>query len=277
MYSLPALSPCVFIPRDHILIVLKSYFDGGGEADSTQYDHLTLAAMIGRPKHWRKFDQAWKRTLAKHHANYLHTTDAANLKGLYEDWDDESVDEFLNDCVTVIQGNTAPQKFGAGIRAITVTVVLKDLVRANRENPQIGTAEENCVIPCLNAALIFGQRSGCTKFECYFDQGEHFYGHVKDRMVNKRSKKHDSILADIVHLGESNMRLVPALQAADLFAWSVNDACHDHPLRTWQHRLLVDTFRGKEFLDYDMLTKDVNYEELLKIRSWNMPTRKRPR
>jgi hypothetical protein len=259
-----------------MFIVLVSYFDGGGKADSTQYDHLTLAALAGKEKHWRSFNSSWRKVLRKHGVDYLHTTDAMSLQGIYKQMNEDSVDDLINDCVAVIQKHTAPERFRDGIRAITTTVVLKDLLRAFEENPSIGTAEEHCAVSCFNAVLIFGQGTGCATFECYFDQGENFCGFIRDRISNRASRKNDLIL-DSVHVDESDMRKVPALQAADLYAWAVNDAHRVLTLRPWQDRLLVDTYRTKDLADYHSFTQDLIPAELEKVRSWKMPRRRRPR
>jgi hypothetical protein len=180
------VSPFIPVPGDHILIVLKSYFDGGGEADSAQYDHLTLAAMVGRQEHWAAFNNSWNKVLRKHDADWLHTTDAISLLGIYETgWTDKSVERFIEDCVTVIEDHAAPPGFGRGIRPITITVDLKEFMLALEIRPGIGTPEENCAIPCFNAALVYGQKTGCKKYECYFDQGEPFYGFIRTESLTR--------------------------------------------------------------------------------------------
>lgn len=259
-----------------MIIVLKSYFDGGAEADSTRYDHLTLAAVAGKEKHWRSFNRSWRKVLRKHKVGWLHTTDAMSLKGIYEDMCKESVKALMDDCVTVIQKHTAPPRFGDGIRAITTTVVLKDLMRAFKKNPRIGTAEEHCVLSCVNAVLVFGQKTRCSRFECFFDQNERFCGFIKDRKSNKASRRSDTILASVVHIGESDMRRVPALQMADLYAWAVNDSHRAYTLRPWQKRLLLDTHMMRDLATYTTFTEDLIPEQLDKVRGWKLPPRAKP-
>src|SRR6266567_8898994 len=52
-FGLGDLSVHVNVPRNHLLIVLKSYFDGGNKADSREYRIVTLAALAGTEKAWR--------------------------------------------------------------------------------------------------------------------------------------------------------------------------------------------------------------------------------
>jgi hypothetical protein len=47
MFSITDFCPLSIVPRDHILVVFKGYFDGGNQADSTEYDIVTLAAYSG--------------------------------------------------------------------------------------------------------------------------------------------------------------------------------------------------------------------------------------
>jgi len=67
-------------------VVLKSYFDGGNQADSQEYDVLSLAVMSGAQDLWIPFENDWNKVLLNHHAAYLHTTDAVARVGIYEGW-----------------------------------------------------------------------------------------------------------------------------------------------------------------------------------------------
>jgi hypothetical protein len=57
--SLADLSPLNPAPENHLLMVLKSYFDGGNQADSSEYDRISLATVCGTAKQWKRFDSAW--------------------------------------------------------------------------------------------------------------------------------------------------------------------------------------------------------------------------
>src|SRR5262245_36850078 len=149
MLSVIDLSPLNIVPRDHVLIVLKGYFDGGNQSDSSQYAHLTLAGISGRTKDWRAFDAQWKRVLIKHGVkNGLHTTDAIGLKNDFAQWNASRVDDLLEDLASTILSNASIS--GArggtariGLRPVTATVNLKDFIEALKVVPGIGTPEEN--------------------------------------------------------------------------------------------------------------------------------------
>jgi hypothetical protein len=64
-------------------VVLKSYFDGGNQADSSQYDRVTLATACGTSDQWDMFESAWNEVLQKHNASFLHTTEAVSCSMLF--------------------------------------------------------------------------------------------------------------------------------------------------------------------------------------------------
>src|SRR5664279_1039477 len=58
--SLGDLSPLTPVPQGHLLVVLKSYFDGGNKADSPEYSHACIAVVSGSEKQWKRFNTDWK-------------------------------------------------------------------------------------------------------------------------------------------------------------------------------------------------------------------------
>ena len=87
-------------------MVLKSYFDGSNQADSSQYDRISIATVCGTGKQWKRFDAEWKKVLYRHRADYLHTTDAVSLQNDFtteKGWNKTRVDSFIGACVGVIE------------------------------------------------------------------------------------------------------------------------------------------------------------------------------
>jgi len=56
--SLRDASPANPPPKEHLLVVLKGFFDGGNQASSTQWDRVTLATACGTGDEWFAFDSA---------------------------------------------------------------------------------------------------------------------------------------------------------------------------------------------------------------------------
>jgi hypothetical protein len=284
--SLSDLSPLNIIPKDHLLVVLKSYFDGGNQADSRQYDRITLAAVCGTSEEWRGLESAWKDVLSTHKAPFLHTTDAIGLQKEFSKdrgWTDDKVDSLISACVEVIAQHISipgrlfiPRSYfrnvgKPGLFPVTMTIRLDDYRRARERDPRLPVSvNEICASESLGMCFKWGKHIGAQRYELYFDQGEPFYGHVYDRRHNKKSKKDITPMSEVIHIGESDMRDVPALQVADLFAWCINH--NDDVRRKWHGQL--------HELPWDSLR--LNEEELLRstagalerTSAWKLPRRK---
>ncbi|MBZ5609358.1 MAG: hypothetical protein LAP38_13930 [Acidobacteriia bacterium] len=260
-------------------MALKTYLDGGNTADAQKHKVITLAEFSGFPKDWKKFDKLWKSTLRKYHAPWLHTTDAISLQGPFspqKGWDSQTVERFIEGCVSVIEKCStrvnAAGKF-YGVRPSTVTVHLKDFKQAQAEIPDLVSVEHLCAITSTILAMSYGAALGAVSFELFFDQGEPFFGHIQDRMVNRESRRASKIWDLVVHYGQTDMRKVPALQAADLLAWTVNRTWEEPAIRyDWQERL-YNLSRESEVFDYERLKKPI-HEHIRKVKSWNLPRRR---
>jgi hypothetical protein len=278
--SLNDLSPLSKIPKDHLLVAFKAFFDGGNEADSTQYDIVTLAALAGDAIHWRNLETQWNRQLTKHGAPWLHTTDAIGLSGPFsrsKGWIETKVEKLIDDCVAVIERcvavRAAKEATYRGLRPITITVLLKDFKRAVQALPELGTVEHLCTIQSAGLVFGYGLYCGSSRFQLFFDQGANFYGHVKDRISNPKSLRTGLGWNLVTHLGESNMRDVPGLQACDVFAWAVNHEFEDGMIRfDWQRRLLAID-RDKEWYDYAALQNPI-MENIKTVQSYKLPRRR---
>lgn len=260
-------------------MILKSYFDGGNEANSQQYDRVTLATACGTLEQWEAFDSAWNEVLRTHNAPFLHTTDAVSLQQEFsrkEGWSRESVDFLISDCVAVIGEHlSTPGPVGniakPGLHVVTLTIRLDDYRRARESNSNLpNSVTEICTSESLGFCFRWGRRIGAQDYHFYFDQGEPFYGHVCDRKSNKKARKAITPMQNVTHLGESDMRVVPALQAADLFAWCINH--NDVVSREWHGRLHGLPWDSL-YLDYDLLLKPIP-GALERTAAWNLPRRK---
>ena len=256
-------------------MVLKSYFDG-----ANQPDRIVLATVSGTIKQWKAFDSAWGKTLYKHKASFLHTTDAVSLKKDFSDqkgWTKERVNAFIEDCVQCISKHLAqpPSRSRShikpGLRATTLTIHLEDYKDARRTFPKLPVAVTDL---CLSESLVFcfkwGRHIGARRYQMYFDQGEPFYGHLCDRMNSSRAKRDVPLLNAITHKEETNMKAVPAIQMADLLAWCISH--NENATRLW-HRRLNDLPWSSPYLDQKYLSQPIE-ERLEQSEHWGMPKRK---
>jgi hypothetical protein len=274
--SLGDLSLVNPVPKGHCLVVLESYFDG---AYGPNRDNITLATACGTSEQWNVFTSEWREVLGKHEAEFLHTTDAVSLQNEFHPdngWSRDSVDALISDCVEVIAKHLSlPGPFREisrpGLHVVTLTIPLNDYRKARKVVAKLpNSITELCTSESLGFCFNWGRRIGAQFYHLYFDQGEPFYGHAHDRKVGKKSKKAITLMKDVVHLGQSNMRVVPALQLADLFAWCITH--NDAVTRKW-HERLHDIPWDSLYLDYGYLVNPTP-GALERTADWNLPQRK---
>jgi len=261
-------------------VVLKSYFDGSNQADSSEYDRISIATVCGTGKQWKKFDRAWKKVLYRHRADYLHTTDAVSLRNGFtkeKGWNKNRVDAFIGDCVDVIGSQvTIPdgvtgKRPREGLYPVTLTIPFDDWLRAKKTLPELpDTIEELCATESFSFALKWGRYIGAKKYQVYFDRGEPFYGHIRNRWRHPKANKDIEIMKDVINVDESISSEVPALQMADLFAWCINH--NDNVTREWHGRLHSLSYNSP-LLDYEHLIKP-RQGVLEIIDSWELPARR---
>lgn len=261
-------------------MVLKSYFDGSNQADRSEYDRMSIAAVCGTGKQWKRFDTDWNKVLYRHRAKYLHTTDAVSLQNDFakeKGWTNRRVDLFIDDCVDVIERHiTIPdgvpgRRPRAGLYPVTLTILFDDWVKAIKTVPALpNTIEELCATESLGFVFRWGKQIDAKKYEFHFDRGEKFYGHIHNRWTHPKAKKDIEMMKDVISVDEVISMSVPALQMADLFAWCINRAKQE--TRDWHIRLHKLPWRAP-LLDYEHLIKPMP-KVLESIASWKLPRRK---
>lgn len=118
--------------------------------------------------------------------------------------------------IEIPKGNRAR----TGLFPITLTIPLDDWRRARQTNPLLPTAvTETMATDCLSFCFKRGVKVGAKFYHLYFDRGERHHGHISDRYRSRKVKREVALYNRVAHLDESDMRDVPALQMADLFAW----------------------------------------------------------
>ena len=250
MFSLCDLSPLNdTIPTGLLFVVLRSYFDAGNQADSREYDTVSLAVVSGTVEEWQPFERDWKKVLEHHHVDYLHTTYAISRHDIYEGWGEDKVNDLLSDCSQVACNYCVRATVGTslgkfGLMPFIVTINLKDFVNYARENPEcLQNADEGCLRQAVEEVLLWAREKAFCEFcHFFFDQGEPYYGHLVQWLQNKRARKYAPFLDMIVHRSESDMRHVPALQLADLYAWTQNNR-NSKWSPEWKQKLIASHFQ----------------------------------
>lgn len=244
-------------------MVLKSYFDGGNQDDSSQYDVVSLACVAAIDFDWLPFESDWRILLGRyfgdrHPEPHLHTADAVTGNGVYEGWGEAKTQDFLSDCVNVtlhhfIKARNLSIGFAGeyGLYGSVVTIVLKDFVEHAKANPAAPQNANEVLLRQSLALLLPWSRQGadppCDECHCTFDQGEPFYGHLDDVMTRKKARQDAHALSSITSRTQANMRRVPALQLADLLAWSQSHKLDENKPQ-WHESILKADF-AKEWHD----------------------------
>ncbi len=117
----------------------------------------------------------------------------------------------------------------------------------------------------------YGANPRCEECHFFFDQGEPFYGHLVQLLENEKAKKIAYQLRRITSRTEADMRRVPALQLADLLAWS-----HSHKLDEnkpeWHERILASSLQT-QWVDESTITN--NFPDHQRgWNSWGLPKRR---
>lgn len=253
--------------------MLRCYFDGGNDATSGQQDRITLATVCAMDEQCSALAVLWNEVLRAHGAEFLHTTNAATLNEEFakeKGWDEELVDRFISDCVGLIEQHHATAE-KPGINAVTLTIPLNDYRRARQAAKLPNSVYEICATESLSFCFKLGKYIGAESYELYFDRGEPFYGHVCDRRNNRKPRRDIPLMEKVTRLDELNMRTVPALQIADLFAWCINH--NEAAFRSWHKRLNDLRSWWSPILDYEHLVEPT-LSALERIAAWNLPARR---
>ncbi len=272
------------LPKGHLVVVLKCYFDGSNQSDSTQYEYVTLAALAGTSHQWKMFDKDWRNNLRKHNAKWLHTTDAVAMNKPFskeDGWTSLKVGRFIRDC-TKIAGRhigrpiTDTESGRVGLYPYTVTIHIKDYIRARDENEGLPVSlDEVLATEAINAVFKFGNDfAGTEYFDLIYDQNEPYRGHILDRQRHPKAVKVLQMFEKIATNTEANMRLFPPLQLADLWAWCVSHK-REEQIWKWQQKMLNHP-SDEAYGDYEKLSRPIQGTIDL-VRKWKFPKRKRTR
>lgn len=263
-------------------MIFKSFFDGGNQADSREYDVLSLATVSGKTDQWKRFENDWNEFLRIQDAPPLHTTDAVTGNGEFsrtKGWNKDRRELFLSECVDVIEKHLIrPPGKRHGLIPYVFSLVLKDFVEFSAANPDLisNDASEVCSTQAVTRVVLQGRKIGANFFHLVFDQNEPFIKHVRQRQRNKVAQRFlEPVTERITSVTESDMRVTPALQLADIFAWS-----YSHKLRPkkypWQDRLLAHRAWTDDWYDKAKLQAMVDPEHFPEVKKWNLkrkPTR----
>jgi len=261
-----------------MFVVLRSYFDAGNKADSREYDFLSRAVASGTANEWGPFESDWRDMLRRHHADCLHTTDAVARVNDYDGWSVKQSDSFLRDCARIVSKHFIrrtteydPGQFG--LYCFVVSIDLKAFVGYAKGNLEaIKDANEGCFRQAITDVLEWSRdnAAACSEIHCFFDQGEPFYGFLVNLLQSNRARKDSWLLNKITSRTETDSRITPALQLADLFAW-VQSHKNDPWNPGWKKTILRLPYRW-QWVDASNVDKVHPVHQAI-WKTWKIPKR----
>ena len=206
--------------RGHLLVALRSYFDGSGKSNNRESKFLTLAGFAAENDLWDDFDNGWRSILRDQGATYLHMGEAIRFTGEYEGWDRDRVVSLVNGLVAFLAGMPSDHQFHGFQCSVDLAAY-----RAARKLKRIPSPERICARWGLS--LILNWRDQWPAFpietlDIFFDRNEEFLKHLARDWNDKQIRRQYPFYELIGTIAPVEMRRTPGVQAADLLAWSTH-------------------------------------------------------
>ena len=197
-------------------MAIRSYFDGSrAEAVS-----MTLAAILADEEVWGRFEDDWRAVLwDRGQAPYMHMKEAMSLKGAFEGWSKAQRDHLFHGLQTLLMMYADERRFSV----FTCTIDLQAHTRHRSMNPV--RPEHICADQVFRCVLRWYRdlpEPILAPMELFFDRNEKFKGRLYREWNNQRNRKREPFWGMIRSIAESDMRMTPALQGADMVAWARN-------------------------------------------------------
>jgi len=229
--------------EERLLIAFESYFDCSGGVKNTPY--LTLAGMAADDSMWSEFNRGWNDILRSSNppAAYMHMTEALTLRGEFDQkkgWSNQSIYKLAYKLLKFMS-EMDKTKFRQFMCAIDMHAYRK----LESEGIQMHGPIEICN-KCPETVLswyVTKYPGVIQHLHFFFDQGEPFKEGFEQLWTSNKNNVLGSHGADIFWsllktISSADMRDHPALQAADMLAWSVNRGLTskgDRPFKAWAH------------------------------------------
>ncbi|HVM79658.1 MAG TPA: hypothetical protein VMU06_11595 [Stellaceae bacterium] len=141
---LHTFAPFGRVPRDWMMLVLKSFFDESGKEDDPNLSACSVAGYVTEVGVWEAFERRWRGALDLFEVPYFHMKEFGAPNGPYAKWRegrDGEREDFLKALISVIEG--------CALTGIGSLVRLTDLRRFNREFGTRLDAYALCIYGCF--------------------------------------------------------------------------------------------------------------------------------
>jgi hypothetical protein len=210
-------------PRPNLLTMLVCYIDERATPNT-----ITLACVIATDKKWLRFDEEWRRSLAKFRVPYLHMQKLVpRPKGVYAGWSYRDADTLIEELVCVFKRHVS------GWCGTTISV--KDFY-ANIPADDRRRARDPysyAFHACISDVMVYCEAfkvSGKVSF--MLDQGSVSQSHAAIYFEAFKTFKDAS---QVYQLGALlfDDKETAALQAADLLAFEINKHAHGYERKSF--------------------------------------------
>jgi hypothetical protein len=192
------------------------YFDGSGKEDS---DYITLAGCAADKDHWVSLEGSWESILEKHSVPYMHMQEAVSCSGVFDGWGFDRVEVLTAELMLVVSS------LRDSMRVFVCTVCMADY-RKWTSRLRMPPADRMCSRWTFDsAAMWYGgfPIPVLDKIDVIYDRNEPFLKHVYRDWKGPKKDRLRKPFWDLVNtVAPVDCRKTPALQLADMMAWSVN-------------------------------------------------------
>ncbi len=193
----------------------SAYFDESGHPDDSAY--MIVAGFVSEIDQWIRFESEWESVKKRHGApEVFHANRFFSRDGLYGNWSEAKMQEFLRDLIGVI-GRRTSRSFSVTLEISSFKKYDKDLIMSET----VGSPFPYCARICL---------AKISKWAAQFADG------APVETVFEDGPKHKG---QLLYLAERDCKPTPIFkkkeeakpcQAADLLAWSHNRTMNDRVL-----------------------------------------------
>lgn len=235
-----------------VSVVVRTYLDSGGDVDPKQNKIVTLGCYSSKDEHWPTIESKWIEAVTaawdgcvvpEGVTPHLHTQALiAATKPFTEEngWNQRKALGFLEACSNII---IECCELGI-LKGISATTILADFQKVQRELPETPHFQDACSFFCVSRGLAWSPDIADDFIEhggsVYFDRKDPFRGAITNLWSNNKFVgKHRDSWGKLQHVGPAIMQNTPAIQAADILAWSINAKYAGWIHGDWQTSLLA--------------------------------------
>jgi hypothetical protein len=231
---------------------MKAYYDGSLGTDENGDEWITLAAISGTDGIWAEFDERWDRMLKNRYpiAPYIHMIEVLDHKDPFEPitgWDEDRKKALIHDAIVLL---SQMDKKGFSMSWSTINESARRRWEQERKeviaDPFAKCAAE-CSLLAVGGYIRNVPEEKREPVHIFYDRGEPFLGHFKNRWLKGRTKPGKPKPTDrdngwdiFCDVQEIDLPFHFGLQAADMVAWAHSRALREveRPFRYLKEWLL---------------------------------------